>query len=270
MSDRAHLPRSTLARSGRRSLSSIMSPPQTPTKPRRQEIIDLDSSPEQGPLPSTSTLTPGPPPESPLTRARAQIVYGSPASRGALSPSKPHPFHQSPVHPSFLDKGKQPDFTASRADRLKQGESVVYPLHRPPSPNKTISSERVKKFRGQLPVREMTDDKENEPAIRRVPSGSCSGTGASIGKGKGKGKAAAGCGLKEFNLADDEWGKPPMVVYSRSREEVEELVGCLKGSVSDRPSPLKDSALILRPVPTDHSRLIWSVLDRALPELVRC
>lgn len=206
-----------------------MSAPQTPPKQKKQVIISLDSSPEAGPsTPSANARFPIPPP-SPLTRARAQVVYGSPASRAALSPSKPHPFHQSPVHPSFLDKGKQPDFTSSRAERVKQGETVVYPLHpRPPSPNKTLSSERVKKFRGDLSTaRQKTDDKENVPTVKRVPSKSCAGLGATKAT-KGK-AAAAGCGLKEFDLRDDEWGKPPMVVYSRCREEVEDLVGCLKG-----------------------------------------
>lgn len=252
-----------------------MSPPQTPPKQKKQEIISLDSSPEAGPSTSTSVVLSTGPPPSPLTRARAQILYHSPASRSALSPSKPHPFHQSPVHPSFLDKVKQPDFTSTRADRVREGETVVYPLHRPASPKKKVSSERVKKFRGILPSREAEcEEKENVPApvVKRVPSGSCGGA-SKVGNGKA---AAGGCGLDEFDLKDNEWGKSPMVVYSRCKEEVDDLVGCLKGSVSSPAArvPSRDPAHAFatsrphRPLSFDmvsRSALRSSLLD--LPDL---
>lgn len=209
----------------------MLSPPRTPIKARaQQEIIDLDSSSPAHSIRSQAPLAPAalphptssfwsdsnkaPLPPSP-SRPRALPVY-SPSCRSALTPTKIHPFHAAAIHPNF-ERGKQPDFTSRREERVVEGSTsaIVYPLHRassipPPLPSPGGSG-KEKRFRGKVVV---VEDKENAREI------------VVIGTAKGKER------LKEFSLKDNEWGKrPPMVIYSRCSDEVDELVGCLRGSV---------------------------------------
>lgn len=105
---------------------------------------------------------------------------------------------------------------------------LVYPLHNSPgrSPGKKSEAGR-KRFKPREEER-AEQEKENVPSAAATTSvETASAPRVVIGKGKGKET------MKEFTLKDEELlgegKKPPMVVYSRCKEEVDELVGCLRG-----------------------------------------
>lgn len=197
----------------------------------RSRIIEISSTP-----PRATT------PDIPLTLPRATPLYGSPDSRAALSPAKPHPFHQSAATTSRLSRPKQPIFVVddSSDDDIRNMSAkspplllvprpppgTSYPLHPvsktvriPVQPTVQLLSAKARKKRANTKILAKTQD---------------AAEGGQMGmKGKGVAKGDANpAGLPVFQLGDREWGAP-QVVYSRSKEEVEDLVGCL-----NRSSPL--------------------------------
>lgn len=93
----------------------------------------------------------------------------------------------------------------------KRRETIVYPLHRssietkivPPPGQRaptTATSTAAKKYQRHTARKETKDENP--------------------------------LGLREFSMKDPELGPLPSVVYTRSKEEVDELIGCLKGPIS--------------------------------------